>query len=104
MFTVAMTHRFETDAERIWSEAEIEKLVVSIAENPHQGDLIPGTGGLRKLRWSRQGMGKRGGARVITYTIDRHGKVWLLTAYTKTALDSMSAATLAKLRKELDDD
>lgn len=104
MFTIAMTHRFEADAEQIWSEAEIDKLVVSIAENPHQGDLIQGTDGLRKLRWARQGMGKRGGARVITYAIDRHGKVWLLTAYTKAAQDSMSAATLVKLRKELDDD
>lgn len=46
-------------------------------------------------------MGKRGGARVITYVISADGKVWLLTAYTKTALDNLSAAVLVKLRKEL---
>ncbi len=46
-------------------------------------------------------MGKRGGARVITYAIDQSGKVWLLTAYTKAALDTISGTTLVKLRKEL---
>ena len=101
MFTIATTDRFESDAAEIWSEAEIDELIATIAENPHQGDLIPGTGGLRKLRWARAGMGKRGGARVITYAIDQHGKVWLLTAYTKAALDNLSAATLVKLRKDL---
>ena len=104
MFTVATTHRFESDAARIWSEAEIAELITQVAENPHGGDLIPGTGGLRKLRWARQGTGKRGGARVITYAIDRDGKVWLLTAYAKAATDSIGAATLVKLRKELIDD
>ena len=48
-------------------------------------------------------MGKRGGARLITYAIDKQGKVWLLTAYTKAALDNLGAATLVKLRKELID-
>ena len=46
-------------------------------------------------------MGKRGGARVITYVINADGKVWLLTAYAKAALDNLSAAALVKLRKEL---
>ena len=103
MFTVATTHRFESDAADIWSEAEIEELILAVAVDPHQGDLIPGTGGLRKLRWARPGMGKRGGARVITYAIDEQGKVWLLTAYTKASLDNLSAATLVKMRKELID-
>ena len=103
MFTVATTQRFESDAADIWSEAEIDELILAVAVDPHQGDLIPGTGGLRKLRWARSGMGKRGGARVITYAIDRQGKVWLLTAYTKASLDNLSAATLVKLRKELID-
>ena len=57
MFTVATTQRFENDAAAIWSEAEIEALIFAVANDPHQGDLIPGTGGLRKLRWARSGMG-----------------------------------------------
>ncbi len=99
MFTVAQ--RFEDDAAAIWSEAEIEALIFAVANDPHQGDPIPGTGGLRKLRWARSGMGKRGGARLVIYAIDNQGKVWLLTAHTKAALDNLSAATLVKLRKEL---
>lgn len=101
MFTVATTERFESDAAEISSEAEMDALIASIAENPHRGDLIRCTGGLRKLRWARAGMGKRGGARVITYAIDQYGQVWLLTAYAKAALDNLSAATLVKPRKDL---
>ena len=101
MCTVATTERFESDAAAIWSETEIEALIFAVAMDPHRGDLIAGTGGLRKLRWARSGTGKRSGARVITYAIDKQGKVWLLTAYTKAALDNLSAATLVKLRKEL---
>ena len=101
MFTVATTERFESDAAGIWSDAEIEELIISIAKNPLQGVLIPATGGLRKLRWGRAGMGKRGGAKVITYVINADEKVWRLTAYAKAALDNLSAAALVKLRKEL---
>ena len=101
MFTVATTERFESDAAGIWSDAEIEKLIISIAKNPLHGDLIPATGGLRKLQWGRAGIGKRGGARVITYVINADEKVWRLTAYAKAALDNLSAAALVKLRKEL---
>ena len=60
--------------------------------------------GSSKLRWARVGIGKRGGARVITYVINADGKVWLLTAYAKAALENLSAAALVKLRKELIDD
>ena len=48
MFTVATTHRFEKDAAQIWSEAEIDELIAHISADPNHGDLIPGTGGLRK--------------------------------------------------------
>ena len=53
----ATTQRAENDAAAIWSVAEIEALIFAVAMDPHQGDLIPGTGGLRKLRWARSGLG-----------------------------------------------
>ena len=56
MFTVATTHRLEKDAAQIWSEAEIDELIAHISADPRHGDLIPGTGGLRKLRWARAGV------------------------------------------------
>ena len=60
MFTVATTDRFESDAAEIWTEAEIDELIATIAANPHQGDLIPGTGGLRKQGGHGQARRRKG--------------------------------------------
>ncbi len=49
-------------AEKVWSDAEREEFVSYIAANPKAGDVIPETGGVRKVRWNREGSGKRGGA------------------------------------------
>jgi hypothetical protein len=65
MLTVIETPVFQSMVEAIWTPSEREDFAVFISEYPLAGDVIPQTGGLRKLRWSRQGMGKRGGARVI---------------------------------------
>ena len=61
MNTVAETAVFIRYAAEIWSEAERMAFVAWIAANPGAGDVIPGSGGCRKVRWSRAGMGKRGG-------------------------------------------
>jgi hypothetical protein len=63
--TVIETESFIKEAAALWSAAELDALKDYVARNPLAGDEMPGTGGLRKLRWSRAGMGKRGGARVI---------------------------------------
>src|SRR3954453_19361044 len=65
--TVIETESFIKQAAALWSAAELDDLKDYVAGNPLAGDEMPGTGGLRKLRWSRAGMGKRGGARVIYY-------------------------------------
>ena len=59
--TVAETAVFMRQAAGIWSEDDRSSFIDFIARNPEVGDLIPQTGGVRKVRWSRQGMGKRGG-------------------------------------------
>ena len=61
------TRLFKKAVEKILDEESQLELYGALAEDPSQGDVIPGTGGLRKLRWKRPGMGKRGGARVIYY-------------------------------------
>ena len=61
-----------------------------VAENPEAGDVIPDTGGLRKLRWSRQGMGKRGGARVIYFYHDDEMPLFLLLIYAKAQQEDMT--------------
>ena len=74
------------------------------AYTPDAGDLIVGTGGLRKVRWSRQGMGKRGGVRVVTYEVRSDGVVWLLIGYTKTKFDNFPTDFLNALKQEIQND
>ncbi len=62
LLTVVETPTFLRQAEKVWTEEERTALVDHIARNPESGVLIPDTGGVRKLRWSRAGTGKRGGA------------------------------------------
>src|SRR5690242_7775177 len=81
--TVAETRMFMRAAEKIWSEEELADLVDYVARNPESGDLIPATGGVRKLRWGRTGGGKRGGARVIYFYYCPDCPIYLLLAYAK---------------------
>jgi hypothetical protein len=63
LITVAETPLFSRQAIEVWNDAEREAFIDFIARNPGEGDLIPETGGVRKIRWVRPGSGKRGGAR-----------------------------------------
>lgn len=90
LITVAETQMFRRQAEKIWSEEELAELVVHVATNPAAGDVIPGTGGIRKLRWSREGSGKRGGARVIYFYHDADRPVYLLLAYAKAQASDLT--------------
>ncbi len=89
---VAETRTFMEDAERVLSPAERVELVNYLSANPTAGDLIPGTGGVRKLRWAAKGKGKRGGARVIYYYHSRHMPLFLLTVYGKGEKADLTAA------------
>ena len=82
---------FLQDAERIFTEDERSRLADFLAANPHFGDVIPGTGGIRKVRWGAKGMGKRGGARVIYYFRDLNMPVFLLAVYTKGEKSNLTA-------------
>lgn len=84
-----------------WSVEEYDALVTFVAGNPEAGDVVPGSGGCRKLRWSGDGRGKRGGVRVI-YTLRlASGAAVLLTIYGKGAKDNIPAHVLRQLAEEL---
>lgn len=102
MRTVAETPTFIRYAAAIWSDAERQAFITFIAANPEAGDIIRESGGCRKVRWSRSGTGKRGGARVI-YFLTPDGTVWLLIAYTKAKFDNLPAPFLAQLKKGVED-
>ena len=69
--------------------------------HPQSGDLIPGGGGLRKLRWQAKGKGKRGGGRVIYYFVGKRDEIWLLSIFAKNELTDIPKEILAQLRKEI---
>jgi mRNA-degrading endonuclease RelE of RelBE toxin-antitoxin system len=71
---------------------------------PESGDLIPRSGGCRKLRWKGNGRGKRGGTRIIYYVKLRNEMIWLLTIYGKEAVENIPAHVLKALKEEFVDD
>ncbi|WP_305042738.1 type II toxin-antitoxin system RelE/ParE family toxin [Geoalkalibacter sp.] len=81
------------------SEEELRALQLFLAENPEAGVLVRGSGGLRKLRWSAVGKGKRGGLRVIYYWQVRKSHIYLLTLYAKNEVADLSPGEVAALRK-----
>jgi hypothetical protein len=103
MYTIVETATFMRCAADVWSEAELMEFKLWLASNPLAGDVIPGAGGLRKVRWSRAGMGKRGGARVVYFNQLADGVIALLMVYTKAKFDNLSTAFLLRLKQEFDD-
>ena len=76
----------------------------ALADNPEVGDLIPGAGGVRKMRWSdaRRGKGKRGGLRIIYYCFLSDEEIWLLTVYGKDVASDLSKDEKAQLKRALE--
>ena len=81
--TVIETPTFQKQAADVWAAGEREDFITFIAENPDAGDVIPGAEGARKVRWSRPGMGKRCGARVIYFHLVGDEVVLLVMVYAK---------------------
>ena len=104
LLTVVELTTFLRAAAKVWSDDERAEFVDYVAANPEAGDVIPETGGLRKLRWGRQGSGKRGGVRVIYYVYDLEMPLYLITVYAKAARGDLSPdekRTLTALAAEL---
>ena len=100
--TVAETSIFQRYAAAVWSDAERDEFISWIAANPTAGDVIPGGGGCRKVRWSSSGRGKRGGARVIYFNAADE-TIWLLIVYAKAKFDKLPNEFLAQLRQGVED-
>ena len=92
------TPTFTRQVQEALSDDEYRALQLHLVLRPGAGDLITGTGGLRKIRWRVQGRGKRGGARVIYYWKSGAGQIYLLYLYTKNTRNSLSPRELRILR------
>ena len=73
-----------------------------LSVHPEAGDVIRGTGGVRKIRWAMRGRGKRGGSRVVYYWLTKEDRIYLLTVYAKGAKDDLAAAERAAWRRAVE--
>jgi len=104
MITIIETPQFLSKAAKVMSAAEKDELFDFIARDPEAGDVIPGTGGVRKLRYVIQGKGKRGGVRVIYYYYNDRNPVLLFTVFgknEKSALTEKEKNTLYRIVQEI---
>ena len=102
MQTVGETPTYLKAAEVLYTEAERASIIATLARDPEAGDIMPGTGGFRKLRLARAGMGKRGGARLVYLYGGENFPIFLITIYAKGEKGNLSKAeqnTLAKMAK-----
>lgn len=98
--TVVETPEFIKRTEALMDPSSRKEFIDFIAKNPLEGDLIPGTGGVRKIRWaSCAHQGKRGGVRVIYYYHDEDIPIFLFTAYAKNQKANLTMGEKNALRK-----
>jgi hypothetical protein len=90
---------FTTDVRRLLSDEEYAGLQQHLVSQPDAGDVIAGTGGLRKVRWSATGKGKRGGTRVIYYHVVSQAQIRMILIYRKGIKDDLTPREKLVLRK-----
>jgi hypothetical protein len=101
MLTVIETPIFIRYADKVWGDPEREAFIFWLSEHPDAGVLIAGAHGLRKVRWSRPGSGKRGGVRVIYLWSAANHELSLLIVYAKAKHDTLSSAFLQALAQSI---
>jgi hypothetical protein len=99
VFTFIESAVFERVCSLYLDDDEYAELQQFMMERPEAGNLVPGSGGVRKLRWKRKGMGKRGGLRVIYYVRYRPNEFWMLNLYAKAKQENVPAHVLKQLKE-----
>lgn len=102
MYTVVETPTFSRLAADYWTDEEHSAFVSYIATNPEAGHVVPGSGGLRKVRWGYAGRGKRGGTRVIYFNRLTLGEIWLLLIYGKSGRENIPSHVLRQIKEDIE--
>jgi hypothetical protein len=98
--TIIETTIFSAKATKIWTRRHYEEFIIYIANNPLAGEVVPGSGGVRKVRWVIGDTGKRGGVRVI-YFNSTSEQTWLLTLYAKNERENIPSHELKKIKEAI---
>jgi hypothetical protein len=99
MITVVELPEYIRKSEKLLYAEERDNFVEHIARNPRAGTLVTGTGGIRKIRWARKGMGKSGGVRIIYFFYNENIPVFLLTIFGKNEKTNLTKAERNELAK-----
>ncbi len=102
MFTVVETSLFQKQWPTYWNEEERGEFAAYISVSPSAGDVVPNSGGIRKVRWRRAGAGKSGGVRVIYFTRTAEEEVVLLLIYAKAQTDNITGPKLKEIRRVIE--
>jgi len=102
MFSFIETKLFSRLVGEYLSDESYASLQEQLADDPHCGVVVPGSGGVRKVRWAQPGRGKRGGVRVIYYVKTQEGVIWMLTIYAKNEAQDIPGHVLRKIKEEID--
>ena len=97
MFTFIESSLFERLLSAYLDDDEYSELQQYLIQNPDVGEVVPGTGGVRKMRWARPGAGKRGGLRLVYFVRYRPNEFWMLTIYAKAKRENIPAHILKEL-------
>jgi len=97
--TVLQLPKFKAEATELIGAEGVEALAAYLADHPDAGDVIPGAGGVRKLRWAAKGKGKRGGARIIYVYVVIAARVFLIRCYAKNVKSDLTANEKKQLRQ-----
>ena len=103
LYSFRETRRFTKELVELFSDDEFARFQNLLIQLPESGDLIPGSGGIRKIRFPAKGKGKRGGARVIYYFAVGQEKFFLLDVYAKNEKVDLTLPELNDLRKIVED-
>lgn len=102
MLTFVELPPFASLRDELFSDDELLSLQLHLSAHPEAGDVIPGTGGCRKIRWTRHGAGKRGGSRVVYFLRLGAGEIVLVTAYAKNEREDVPREWLKRIKETFD--